>query len=253
MKPKTEQDWALFRRYVKAPRGSARAKEIQTKVVDMYRAWTELEVDRFARRRTITRTRTSLEDYNQVALEGLLCALDKYDPERGLQFVTPARYWVYFYLDKYHDKVPAVNQRRMSAIPQHLLQRQDKIKARLGRDATAAELGVTEAQLTKWRYPPMCQSIEVAPYWRRDCDSDRFLAHLMATESSAPEPPTVEDEMIDIEEADAQEDQLDKLAKAMRRLTVPERRLAKKTKPAPEEQLEYQRVLAKLRADIESQ
>lgn len=228
-KPKREQDWELFREYAKlADRKSKRGLEIRTELVSQFENLYRGVVDKFAHKHDIPRNKDELEDYNQVAIEGMLYALERFQPERGLQFATPARHWIWFYLDKHHDKVPAVNQRRMSAIPQHLLQKQDKIRARLGRDATAAELGTTEAQLEKWRYPPTVQSVDVVEgSWSNIDGAEHFLTRLARTESSHQDLPDAETRMIEIEEADAHEDNLATLAAVMKTLTRTERALVK--------------------------
>lgn len=245
------QDWQLFREYAKlADKRSPRALEIRNLVVHQFRQLLLGEVDRFARKKELERNTDALEDYNQVAVEALLYSLDRYDPERGTVFATPTRGWVWHFLDTYLDKVPCVNQRRMSTIPQHLLRRQDRIRAEHGRDATAEELGVSEVQLERWRYPPIVQSVDVVDKWALGMNdgAENFLTRLARTESSHQDRPDAEEQMIEIEEADQHEQQLEALAGAMKKLTAPERRHVKKAKHANASELEeYYRIVNKLR------
>lgn len=209
-KPVPEHDWELFREYVQVNKATPRAQEIRSEVVRKFRSLLRGEVSRFAGRRSLFKSEQELEDLNQVAVIGLLDALDRYDPERGYRFSTVAKFRIYFHLDKHQDKVPAVHQRRMSAIPQHLLQRQDRIRAQHGRDATAEELGVSEEKLLKWRYPPTCQSVDVV-----EDEPEGFLTRLQMTESSA-QPSASSEERL------ATEDLLEKLPDALKVLTVEE-------------------------------
>jgi len=245
------QDWELFREYAKlTDKRSPRALEIRNTIVHQFRQLMLGEVDRFARKKELERNTDALEDYNQVAVEALLYSLDRYDPTRGTVFATPTRGWIWHFLDTYLDKVPCVNQRRMSTIPQHLLRRQDRIRAEHGRDATAEELGVSEAQLERWRYPPIVQSVDVVDKWALGMNdgAENFLTRLARTESSHQDRPDAEEQMIEIEEADEQEQRLSALAGAMKKLTVLERRHVRKAKHIePADQLEYERIVAKLR------
>jgi RNA polymerase sigma-B factor len=99
-------------------------------------------------------TREPVEDLIQVAAEGLVKAVDRWEPERGLAFTTYAVPTILGELRRYfRDRTWTVRPpRRLLELALDIERIRDDLIARTGRDATAAELathlGRAEQEIT---------------------------------------------------------------------------------------------------------
>jgi len=93
-------------------------------------------------------------DLLQAGCIGMLTAWKKWVPERG-RFSTYAAHWIRHEVqDCISDNLP-IYRPRQSGKPWTVHKKQEEIRARTGRDATAEELGITQAQLDEWNNAPV--------------------------------------------------------------------------------------------------
>ena len=85
-----EEETALARQYRKGNKRSGQ------KIIEAHLLFAVREANKWHRR-----WRLPLEDLVQVANEGMLRALQGFDPERGVRFLSYASYWTRTWLDRY--------------------------------------------------------------------------------------------------------------------------------------------------------
>lgn len=105
-------------------------------------------VNRLMRRTTVF---CDIEDAMQAGMIGLVAAIRKYDPKRPTRFSTMAYPWVRHEVSNMLQHQTQMYRPKGAGMPYQEHRKNEAIQARLGRDATAAELGTTEERLKKWQ------------------------------------------------------------------------------------------------------
>jgi RNA polymerase sigma factor (sigma-70 family) len=89
------------------------------------------------------------EDAMQAGSMGLLRALEDYDPEKS-SFSTYAAHWVRDHIQRWAGKPTAVSRPRSASMPASVARAAARFRMQFGREPSAADLGVTDAQLVEW-------------------------------------------------------------------------------------------------------
>jgi RNA polymerase sigma-B factor len=113
-----------------------------------------------------------LEDVVQVGFMGLLMAIDRFEPERGLEFTTFATPTIVGEIKRYfRDKSWAIRiPRRLQELNQRARQASERLQNQLGRAPSvqelAAELGVTEEEILEaYEAGPAQQTVPLDATW----------------------------------------------------------------------------------------
>jgi RNA polymerase sigma factor (sigma-70 family) len=133
----------------RAARSSENAKECQrlrSAVVEKNRGLVRKAIGRYMR----PKTEADEDDCMQAGCMGVLRALEDFDPGRGTSFSTYAMHWIRDHMQRWAGKPATVNRPRSASMPAKLAQAATVFRVQHGREPTAAELGVTEGQLTEW-------------------------------------------------------------------------------------------------------
>lgn len=88
-------------------------------------------------------------DAMQAGSMGLLRALEDYDPGRS-SFSTYAAHWIRDHMQRWGGKASAITRPRSASMPASVAKAAALFRVKTGREPTATDLGVTEAQLTEW-------------------------------------------------------------------------------------------------------
>jgi len=88
-------------------------------------------------------------DALQAARMGILRAIQDFNPELGA-FSTHANNHVRDYVQRWTGKTTAVSRPRSATMPASIAREASKFRMRTGREPTAQELGITDAQMTEW-------------------------------------------------------------------------------------------------------
>lgn len=177
-------------------KASARGKRIKSQVLEWYDNLWRSQVGRFCIHRIVKRQRgRALDDMNQTAIEGLLYALDKFDPDFGGPFGGHAKTWIWFFLDRHYDRDADVFQRRHTGMPASLRVKVASLRAQ-GIYPTGEDLGVSQKQLDRWNMPPRCISLEYIELETHDDEVRirhplrRFLRAVTTNQDETPEDST---------------------------------------------------------------
>lgn len=95
------------------------------------------------------KTEADEDDVLQAAKMGLLRAARDFDPTRGT-FATHAAWHIRDYVQRWTGKTTAVVRPRSASMPASIARAASKFRMKEGREPSAAELGVTQAQLDEW-------------------------------------------------------------------------------------------------------
>ena len=113
-----------------------------------------------------------LEDVVQVGFMGLLMAIDRFEPERGLEFTTFATPTIVGEIKRYfRDKSWAIRiPRRLQELNQRARQASERLQNQLGRAPSvhdlAGELGVTEEEILEaYEAGPAQQTVPLDAAW----------------------------------------------------------------------------------------
>lgn len=140
-------DDVKWRLWNKAPKG-AQKQRILNELVRENTPLIHKFVDRWLKRSSIHIDR---DDAMQAGLIGLLRAIKGHDPDCGTRFSTYCAFWV-----RHEVQTCLLHQTQLyhpkgTGMPYQQHRASEVIKAAFGREATAEELGVSEAQLEKWK------------------------------------------------------------------------------------------------------
>lgn len=114
-----------------------------------------------------------LEDLIQAGRLGYMKALEKFDPEKGA-FPTYAQHWIRHEVQQAALVETTIRKPKDSGLPYAALKKMDEIRTRFGRDATAEELGVSEADLSRWRTDPVVHSYMATMHEDRTFEADEY-------------------------------------------------------------------------------
>lgn len=103
------------------------------------------------------------EDLHQAGMIGMLIAWKKWIPEKG-RFSTYAMHWIRHEVQDCLGDYQPIYKPRQSGKPWAVYRKQEAIRAKEGREATAEELGVRPAKLEEWRMSPAVTSIDEVPH-----------------------------------------------------------------------------------------
>lgn len=146
-RPDRDRTHQLFAELVTLERGSARSSQVRAELVEIHMPLVRYLARRFAGRGEPT------DDLVQIGTIGLLQAIDRFEPERGLEFSTFATPNIAGEIKRHFRdrgwmvKVP----RRLQELQGQLATGMNELSQRLGRSPTVAELaqhlGFTEEQI----------------------------------------------------------------------------------------------------------
>lgn len=111
------------------------------------------QVSKLMRRMTTQMQIVEEADLLQAACIGMMTAWRKWVPERA-RFSTYAAHWIRHEVQDYISDTLPIYRPRQSGKPWQIHRKQEQIRAQYGREATAEELGVTQAQLHEWNSAP---------------------------------------------------------------------------------------------------
>jgi len=123
----------------------AKARRVAEKIVTS----NEGLVQRLAARWARPNCDEDRQDALQAARMGILRAIKDFNPELGA-FSTHANNHVRDYVQRWTGKTVAVSRPRSATMPASIAREASKFRMRMGREPTAAELGVTDEQMTEW-------------------------------------------------------------------------------------------------------
>jgi RNA polymerase sigma factor (sigma-70 family) len=144
------------------------------------------------------------EDLVQAARCGLWEAIKRYNPDRITRFSTMAWHWVRYYVGMELAKQPPIRRPRGAGQPYKAMRSREKFVAMFGREPSAADLGVTEAELQKWQ------------------DAEVHFAPLEALEDTAHESVSAEQALIDRELDVRLHEALERLPEYMQKVAMGE-------------------------------
>jgi DNA-directed RNA polymerase specialized sigma subunit len=144
------------------------------------------------------------EDAMQAALIGFLRALEKWDPAKGA-WITCMFMWCRREVQDAQSDEPIVYRPQGVGKPYKIYRAEEAFYAREGRDATAKDLGASNAQLDKWRNT----EIFVRESFDRPAKEEneqgahtdgRTSMHRAAPSAYTPEMPRTAEELIELDE-----------------------------------------------------
>lgn len=144
--PDKEQVRALFREFASLEEG-ARRKELRDELVALHMPLVEYLARRFRSRGE------ALDDLTQVGMIGLIKSVDRFDPERGVEFSTYATPTVVGEIKRYfRDKGWAIRvPRRLQELKLALTKATNELSQKNGRSPTVSELathlGLTQEEI----------------------------------------------------------------------------------------------------------
>ena len=132
-------------RAARAAGDRAGAKKYQSLIVTQNQGLVRRLVMRFVR----PQSDADAEDAMQAGSMGLLRALEDFDPERS-SFSTYAAHWIRDHMQRWAGKTSPVSRPRSASMPGKVAKAAALFRTKTGREPTAADLGVTEAELVEW-------------------------------------------------------------------------------------------------------
>jgi len=145
----------------RATEGDPRAREQVLDAHEGHLRWVVRRVSTFGGTR---------EDYLQQARLGLLKALDRFDPDRGLKLWTYARWWVRLYVTKHSSENRSIVRMGETRAVRRLMSKLPEAERELGPEASdeevARHLGVDEGSvaLVRARYRQPDRSFDKVEY-----------------------------------------------------------------------------------------
>lgn len=121
------------------------AKRFQTLIVTQNQGLVRKLVARFVR----PQSEADAEDAMQAGSMGLLRALEDYDPEKS-SFSTYAAHWIRDHMQRWSGRNAPVTRPRSASMPGSVAQAAALFRGKYGKEPSAADLGVSEAQLAEW-------------------------------------------------------------------------------------------------------
>jgi len=180
-----EDNIDLVRRYRAslAAGDSRQAQRLLTELVEKNKGM----LIKFAKRWARPQTKDDMADAFQAARMGLLRALEDFDPKLG-SFSTHVGSHTRDYVQRWSGRNESVSRPRSANMPVAIKRAAAKFRMLNGREPTAADLGVTEAQLQDWlsatRFVALDDTDEESPRFELTAcaDEDEYEARAEALE-----------------------------------------------------------------------
>lgn len=115
-------------------------------------------------------TEADEDDVLQAAQMGLLRAARDFDPEKG-SFSTHAAWHIRDYVQRWTGKTSAIVRPKSAKMPASVAKAMSKFRLMHGREPSAEDLGITQAQLDEWSSATHFVEVD-------DCDEERPIVEL---------------------------------------------------------------------------